>query len=107
MAFLTGHSGAGKSTLLRLIGLLERPTRGQVRVNGATWRACRAAWVPAHRGASAWSSRTIGCCLTAACSTTSRCRWWPPAWAARSEIGKRVRAALDQVGLLRWSARCR
>jgi len=29
MAFLTGHSGAGKSTLLRLIGCLERPTRGE------------------------------------------------------------------------------
>ena len=34
MVFLTGHSGAGKSTLLRLIGLLERPTRGRVTVNG-------------------------------------------------------------------------
>ncbi len=33
MAFLTGHSGAGKSTLLKLIGLLERATRGQVWVN--------------------------------------------------------------------------
>ncbi|MDH5485858.1 MAG: ATP-binding cassette domain-containing protein, partial [Gammaproteobacteria bacterium] len=34
MAFLTGHSGAGKSTLLKLIVLLERPSRGQVFVNG-------------------------------------------------------------------------
>ena len=34
MAFVTGHSGAGKSTLLRLVALLERPTRGQVAVNG-------------------------------------------------------------------------
>jgi cell division transport system ATP-binding protein len=33
MVFLTGHSGAGKSTLLKLIGLLERATRGQVWVN--------------------------------------------------------------------------
>ena len=39
MAFVTGHSGAGKSTLLKLIGLLERATRGQVWVNGrAVWR---------------------------------------------------------------------
>ena len=30
MAFITGHSGAGKSTLLKLVGLLERATRGQV-----------------------------------------------------------------------------
>ncbi|WP_223067639.1 methionine ABC transporter ATP-binding protein [Paenibacillus caui] len=29
-----GHSGAGKSTLIRCINLLERPTRGEVWVNG-------------------------------------------------------------------------
>ena len=34
MAFLTGHSGAGKSTLLKLIAMLERPTSGQIEVNG-------------------------------------------------------------------------
>ena len=34
MAFLTGHSGAGKSTLLRLVLMLERATRGQVMVDG-------------------------------------------------------------------------
>ena len=34
MAFLTGHSGAGKSTLLRLLLLLDRPSSGDIRVNG-------------------------------------------------------------------------
>lgn len=34
MAFLTGHSGAGKSTFLKLIALLERPSSGQIIVNG-------------------------------------------------------------------------
>ncbi len=34
LVFLTGHSGAGKSTLLKLIMLMERPSRGQVIVNG-------------------------------------------------------------------------
>ena len=33
-AFLTGPSGAGKSTLLRLLLLQERPTEGDVFVNG-------------------------------------------------------------------------
>ena len=31
---IIGHSGAGKSTLIRLINLLERPTRGEVWVDG-------------------------------------------------------------------------
>jgi len=34
MAFLTGHSGAGKSTLLKLISIMERPTVGQIYING-------------------------------------------------------------------------
>ena len=32
--FLTGPSGAGKSTLLRLLLVQERPTEGELRVNG-------------------------------------------------------------------------
>jgi len=32
--FLTGPSGAGKTTLLKLLYLAERPTRGQVFING-------------------------------------------------------------------------
>jgi len=38
MVFVTGHSGAGKSTLLRLIALIDRPTRGQVIVDGQNTR---------------------------------------------------------------------
>ena len=34
MAFLTGHSGAGKSTLLKLIAMIERPSRGQIFLDG-------------------------------------------------------------------------
>ena len=49
MAFLTGHSGAGKSTVLRLIALLERPTRGQVIVNGRNLGNLRRGQIPAHR----------------------------------------------------------
>ncbi len=33
MVFLTGHSGAGKSTLLRILGTLDKPTRGRVTFN--------------------------------------------------------------------------
>ena len=31
---IIGYSGAGKSTLVRTINLLQRPTRGNVEVNG-------------------------------------------------------------------------
>ncbi len=34
MLFVTGHSGAGKSTLLRLTALIERPSRGNIFLNG-------------------------------------------------------------------------
>ncbi|MDD1650689.1 MAG: ATP-binding cassette domain-containing protein, partial [Methylococcaceae bacterium] len=34
LAFLTGHSGAGKSTLLRLIPAIERPSRGEIIIDG-------------------------------------------------------------------------
>ena len=33
-AALIGPSGSGKSTLLNLIGLLDRPTAGQLRIDG-------------------------------------------------------------------------
>ena len=49
MAFLTGHSGAGKSTLLKLIGLIERPTRGQVIINGKNLSRIRNFGIPAYR----------------------------------------------------------
>ena len=31
---IVGKSGAGKTTLLQLIGTLDRPTNGQVRIDG-------------------------------------------------------------------------
>ena len=48
MAFLTGPSGAGKSTLLKLVALLERPTRGQIVVNGQNLAGVRAATLHSH-----------------------------------------------------------
>jgi len=51
---LFGPSGAGKTTLLRLVAGLDRPARGEIRVDGTPVYASAdrpggARWVPAHR----------------------------------------------------------
>jgi len=99
MAFLTGHSGAGKSTLLKLIGLLERPTRGQVHVNGRNLGSLPQRAVPYHR-------RDVGMIFQDHRLLHDRTVFdnvalpLVVAGVGRREIGKRVRAALDKVGLL-------
>jgi cell division transport system ATP-binding protein len=100
MAFLTGHSGAGKSTLLRLIGLLERPTRGQVMVNGRNLGSLPKRKIPRHR-------REVGMIFQDHRLLADRTVFdnvalpLVVAGVGHKEIGRRVRAALDQVGLLR------
>ncbi len=47
--FVTGPNGAGKSTLLKLICVMERPTSGEVLVEGVSTRAMRRRHVAALR----------------------------------------------------------
>jgi cell division transport system ATP-binding protein len=99
MVFLTGRSGAGKSTVLKLIGLLERPTRGAVLVNGSNTQTLKSRHTAAFR-------RRIGVVFQDHKLLADRPVYdnvaLPLAVAATplKEIDKRVRAALDQVGLL-------
>ena len=99
MVFLTGHSGAGKSTLLKLIALVERPTRGQLVVNGQNVNAISRSKLPAHR-------RNVGMVFQDHKLLADRTVFDNVALplivsgVGEREIGKRVRAALDQVGLL-------
>ena len=99
MVFLTGHSGAGKSTLLRLIMLMERPSRGQVVVNGQTLNALRAGRIPQLR-------RQIGVVFQNHQLLFDRNVFENVALPlvisgyTPRETGRRVRAALDKVGLL-------
>ncbi len=100
MAFLTGHSGAGKSTLLKLIGLLERPTRGQVHVNGRNLGSLPGGAIPYHR-------REVGMIFQDHRLLHDRTVFdnvalpLVVAGLGHRETAKRVRAALDKVGLLK------
>jgi cell division transport system ATP-binding protein len=99
MAFLTGHSGAGKSTLLKLIALIERPTNGQVIINGQNFAKVGRRRIPHVR-------RDIGIIFQDHRLLFDRTVFdnvaLPLIIAGHShpEIGRRVRAALDKVGLL-------
>jgi len=99
MAFLTGHSGAGKSTLLKLIGLLERATRGQVWVNNRNLNKLKHRDVPYHR-------REVGMIFQDHRLLHDRTVFdnvampLVVAGMGHAEIKRRVRAALDKVSLL-------
>lgn len=104
MVFLTGHSGAGKSTLLKLIMAMEHPTRGQVFVNGTNLNRMPDRQIPYHR-------RQVGVVFQNHQLLFDRTVFdnvalpliiagYPPV-----ELARRVRAALDKVGLLHKEAR--
>jgi cell division transport system ATP-binding protein len=99
MVFLTGRSGAGKSTVLKLVALLERPSRGQVIVNGDSISRLPPRRVPMYR-------RRIGVVFQEHRLLMDRPVFDNVALplivtdTSFREIEKRVRASLDQVGLL-------
>lgn len=99
MAFLTGHSGAGKSTLLKLIGLIERPTRGQVVVNGKNLARIGRRGIPRYR-------QRLGLIFQEYNLLHDRSVFDNVALPLvirglrHADLSRRVRAALDTVGLL-------
>ena len=99
MVFVTGHSGAGKSTLLRLIALIDRPTSGQVVVDGQNTDRVSRRKIPAYR-------RELGMVFQ-----DHKLLYDRPVFdnvalplvisgIGHRDAARRVRAALDQVGLL-------
>jgi cell division transport system ATP-binding protein len=100
MAFLTGHSGAGKSSLLKLIAMIERPTRGQIFLDGVNLNNISNRKIPYIR-------RNIGIIFQNHHLLYDRTVFDNVAMPLiiqgyrRQEIFKRVRAALNQVGLLK------
>ncbi len=99
MLFLTGHSGAGKSTLMKLMMVMERPTQGQVFIDGQNLRGLPSRKIPALR-------RKIGVVFQNHQLLFDRSVFnnvaLPLIIAGYQprEVGRRVRAALDKVGLL-------
>lgn len=100
MVFVTGHSGAGKSTLLKLIALIERPTSGQVIVDGKNTQRVSRRKIPAYR-------RQIGMVFQDHKLLYDRSVFDNVALPltisgiGHRDAGRKVRAALDQVSLLK------
>ncbi|MDF9435115.1 cell division ATP-binding protein FtsE [Chromohalobacter israelensis] len=99
MLFLTGHSGAGKSSLLRLIMRLEKPSRGRVLVAGHDLDRLHHSQIPYYR-------RQIGVVFQDHQLLFDRSVFANVALpldiqgVEPRESARRVRAALDKVGLL-------
>jgi len=99
MVFVTGHSGAGKSTLLKLMAAIERPTHGTVLINQQNVSQLRDAALPFLR-------RQFGLVFQDHKLLYDRNCFFNVALPLSingitgHEAAKRVRAALDKVGLL-------
>ena len=99
MAFLTGHSGAGKSTLLKMLMLMERPTSGNLLINGKNLNRLSKSQIPMYR-------RQVGVVFQNHQLLLDRTVFENVALPLQVsgypavEVGRRVRAALDGVGLL-------
>ena len=99
MVFLTGHSGAGKTTLLKLIGALEIATFGHIEINHYKLANLNHRKIPEFR-------RNIGIVLQDPHLIPDQTVYENIALPliiegySKNEIGKRVRASLEKVGLL-------
>jgi len=99
LVFLTGHSGAGKSTLLKLIPILEKPTTGNIILDGSNIVRMKSRYIPLLR-------RNIGMVFQDHHLLFDRSvihNVMLPLQVSgmnRRECRKRAQAALDKVGLL-------
>ncbi|MCM2131677.1 cell division ATP-binding protein FtsE [Larsenimonas rhizosphaerae] len=99
MVFLTGHSGAGKSSVLKLLTCLERPSRGRIVVAGHDLGQLGSVRIPFYR-------RQIGVVFQNHQLLFDRTVFDNVALPLliqgmpASDVARRVRAALDKVGLL-------
>ena len=104
MAFLTGHSGAGKSTLLKLIALIERPSQGRIVVNGTDIGRLPRGHIPYYRQNIGLIFQNVQLLHDRSVFDNVALPLLIQGFSPR-DLGKRVRAALDTVGLLGMEAK--
>src|SRR3990170_6104631 len=98
MVFITGHSGAGKSTALKLMAAIERPTSGSVLVNAQNVGALKPRAIPflrrnfglVFKDHKLLFDRTVFDNVLLPLNVVGY---------EHREAARRVRAALDKVGL--------
>lgn len=99
MVFLTGHSGAGKTSLLKLILCMEHPSRGKIIVKGNDLSSLRKSRIPQLR-------KRIGAIFQNPLLLPNRTVFENVALPlyidnySLRDMQRRVRAALEKVGLL-------
>jgi len=99
LLFLAGPSGAGKSTLLKMIAAVERPSSGNIEVNGqdiGRLNATGLAYLRRNLGLILQQQRLLADRSVLANVLLPLIVTGTP----RDEAEKRARAALDKVGLL-------
>ena len=99
MVAVTGHSGAGKSTLLKLAAGIERATAGSVVVNGQNLGALGESALAVLRRRTGFVFQDHKLLYDRSCHDNVALPLRLAGF-SRAEAGRRVRAALDKVGLL-------
>jgi len=95
---IVGMSGAGKSTLVRCINLLERPTSGQVVIDGADLCAMSQKQLIAQRRSISMIFQQFNLLMQRTC-LKNICFPMEIAKVKRADAEKRARELLDLVGL--------
>src|SRR5450830_124311 len=99
LVFVTGHSGAGKSTLLKLIAAIERPTSGTVLIANQNISQLKPSAIPFMRRRFGLIFQDHKLLYDRNCFENVALPLYING-VTGSEAAKRIRAALDKVGLL-------
>ena len=97
---IMGESGSGKTTLLNILAALDRPTSGEVLLNGKSLSTISQSrsWPPSAGTIWGLCSRNSTCWTPSPFRTTSICPWcWPVC--AYEEMERRLKPIADSLGI--------